>query len=94
MQVDHGSFSLSLSLSPDVEVSYLPHLQLDDAVAVLLKTTADVDICSDPVEVPGGLRIGNIRTPTLSVSFDTSISEFLNPFLFIYISVACKYIYI
>ena len=77
MQADQGR--LSLSLSPDVEVSYLPYLQLDDAVAVLLKTTADVDICSDPVEVPGGLRIGSIRTPTLSVSlmmsFDTSIYQ-------------------
>ena len=56
---------------PDADVPYLPYLQMDDAVRVLPRTSTDVDICSDPVEVPGELPFNNIRTSRLSVRFGT-----------------------
>ena len=52
----------------DAEVPYLPYLQLDEPIHVLPRDMNDVDICSDPINVPGNLPFGDIRVPSLSVS--------------------------
>lgn len=51
----------------DAATPYLPYLMLEAAAHVLPTSNTDTDICSAPVEIPGGLPFGDIRTPNLSV---------------------------
>lgn len=51
----------------DAAAPYLPYLMLEAAAHVLPTSNTDTDICSAPVEIPGGLPFGDIRTPNLSV---------------------------